>query len=214
MYRPNYHALNDLGQMHTHIDQYPLGGWVCQTDDGLVANHIPFVLDRTYGENGRLIGHVSRANPVWQQLLAGTPSVVMFMGPQAYITPSWYPGKKEHGKVVPTWNYVTVHVHGTGRVVEDGEWILSMLHQLTDAQESSRPTPWSVKDAPTDYVEKLLRAIVGIEIRIDRLEGRLKVSQDEALADRHGTVDGLMAEQDSQSNAMAELVRQQIDSPD
>lgn len=89
MYLPKYHAFDDLARMHAHIDQYPLGGWVCQTGDGLVANHIPFVLDRNYGENGRLIGHVSRANPIWQQLQAGSHSVVMFLGPQAYITPSW-----------------------------------------------------------------------------------------------------------------------------
>lgn len=125
----------------------------------------------------------------------------------------WYPGKQEHGKVVPTWNYVTVHAHGRATALEDSKWILSMLHQLTDTQELPRPAPWSVTDAPTEYVEAMLRAIVGIEIRIDRLEGRLKVSQDEALADRHGTVEGLMTKQDSQLNAMAELVRQQIGSP-
>lgn len=212
MYLPNYHALTDLPAMHAHIDRYPLGAWVSQTGDGLAANHIPFVLDRAHGQNGRLIGHVSRANPIWRELHDGALSVVMFLGPQAYITPSWYPGKREHGEVVPTWNYVTVHAHGRARAVDDSDWVLDMVQRLTDAQESSRPDRWAVTDAPTDYVRKMLHAIVGIEIVIERLEGRLKVSQDEALADRHGTVEGLMTEQDSQAHALAALVQREIGS--
>jgi transcriptional regulator len=213
MYLPKYHAMTDLGAMQTHIEHHALGAWVCQGDGGFVANHIPFILDRTHGPHGscgRLIGHVSRANPVWRQLETAAPSVVMFMGPQTYISPAWYPGKQAHGKVVPTWNYVTVHAHGVARAVEDPDWMLDMLNRLTDAQESSRPAPWSVADAPSDYVRKMLRAIVGIEITIDHLEGRFKVSQDEAHADRLGTVEGLMREPDTQAHAMARLVRQEI----
>lgn len=210
MYMPKYHALTDVAAMQAHMEQHALGAWVCTGDDGLVANHIPFLLDRHSGRYGRLLGHVSRANPVWRQLTKGASSVVMFMGPQAYITPSWYPGKRMHGKVVPTWNYVTVHAHGVMRAVEDQVWILNMLKGLTNAQESSRHDPWQVSDAPSDYVQKKLRAIVGIELSIDRLEGRMKVSQDEDQADRQGTVDGLMQEPDTQAQVIANLVRLQL----
>lgn len=212
MYLPKYHALTDIRTMQEHIAQHPLGAWVCWADSGLTAHHLPFVLDRSRGPYGRLIGHVSRANGVWHQLADGAPCVVMFLGPQSYITPSWYPGKQAHGRVVPTWNYVAVHAHGVARAVEDRDWLLDMLHRLTDAQETKRPTPWQVTDAPEDYVQQQLRAIVGIEITIDRMEGRLKVSQDEDLADRLGTVEGLRQERDSEAQAMAALVQRQIDS--
>ena len=210
MYIPKYHAFTDEPALHTHIANHPLGTWVCLADGSLVANHIPLLLDRAHGPHGRLIGHVSRANPVWRQLSGGAPSVVTFMGPQAYITPAWYPGKSEHGKVVPTWNYVTVHVHGTARAVENADWMLDMLTRLTDAQESANPAPWKVSDAPCDYVKSMLRAIVGIEITIERLEGRLKVSQDEDTADRHGTVQGLQQMPDTQAQAMAALVHKAL----
>jgi transcriptional regulator len=208
MYLPKHHALTDPGAMQAHIEKHPLGAWVCLSDGNLVANHIPFFLDRGSGSQGRLMGHVSRANPVWRLLTSDAPSVVMFMGPHAYITPSWYPGKQAHGQVVPTWNYATVHAHGVARAVEDPDWLLDMLQRLTDAQEWPRPTPWRVTDAPSAYIQPMLRAVIGIEITIDRLEGRLKVSQDEALADRQGTVAGLMQEPDTQAQAVAELVRQ------
>ncbi len=210
MFIPKYHALTDLAAMQSHIDQHPLGAWVCFNGGSLIANHIPFLLDRAQGVNGRLIGHVARGNPVWKDSLGGVPSVIMFLGPQAYVTPSWYPGKQAHGKVVPTWNYVAVHAHGVARAIDDDDWKLDMLHQLTNKQESTRSHPWKVTDAPEGYVQKKLRAIVGIEIVIDRLEGRLKASQDEDLPDRHGTVEGLLQLQDSQVHEMAELVRQQI----
>lgn len=210
MYTPKYHALTDTATMHAHIDQHPLGAWVCTTDNRLVANHIPFVLDRQHSAHGRLLGHVSRANPVWRALATGVPSVVIFMGPNAYITPAWYPSKQTHGKVVPTWNYVTVHAHGVARAIEEPEWILDMLNRLTDAQESGRSNSWQVSDAPADYVAKKLRAIVGIEITIDQLEGRLKVSQDEERGDRLGTVEGLMRECSVPAQTLAGMVLREL----
>ncbi len=153
-----------------------------------------------------LMGHVARANSVWRQLLADTASVVMFQGAQSYITPGWYPGKAEHGKVVPTWNYTVAHVHGIARAIEDPKWMLDMLNRLTDAQESRQTRPWHVSDAPPDFVEKLMRGIVGIEIPIDRLEAKLKASQDEDLQDRRGTVTGLQSVPGDQTRAMADLV--------
>lgn len=210
MYLPKYHELTDVDAMRMHIERYPLGSWVCLGNADLIANHIPFLYEKAQRENGRLIGHVSRGNPVWRDLKEGAPSVVMFLGPQSYITPTWYPGKMAHGKVVPTWNYATVHVHGVARAILDDEWKMNMLHRLTDAQESSRPSPWKVTDAPSDYVQKLLHGIVGIEIEISRMEGRLKVSQDESIEDRYGSVEGLLHEQDSQAHEMAKLIHQQI----
>jgi len=152
------------------------------------------------------MGHVARANTVWQQLSPDASSVVLFQGPQAYITPNWYPGKLEHGKVVPTWNYAVVHAHGTAGVIEDRVWMLNMLNRLTNSQEAGNTKPWRVGDGPAEFIDKLMQAIVGIEIPIDRLEGKLKASQDEDWQDRQGTVKGLQSSPADESQAMAKLV--------
>ncbi len=206
MFVSKHHQLNDRDAVLALMETHPLGAWVCHAKEGLVANHVPFFLDRTRGPYGTLLGHVARANGVWRVLSPDTPSVVMFQGAQSYITPGWYPGKAEHGKVVPTWNYVVAHAHGTARVIEDPAWMLNMLNRLTDAQESGQTVPWSVEDAPSDYIHKLMRGIVGIEIPIDQVDGKLKASQDENIQDRHGTVKGLQSNHSQQSQNMAELV--------
>lgn len=207
MYIANHHRQPDLSATQALIDTHPLGAWVVQTREGLAANHVPFLLDRSRGPQGTLLGHVSRANPVWRQLQDGAPSVVMFQGPQSYITPGWYPGKAAHGEVVPTWNYVVAHAHGVPRAVDDAQWLRDFLTRLTAAHETAQPVPWAVTDAPAAFVDKLLRAVVGIEIPIDRLEGKLKASQDEALPDRLGTVEGLLAQGSANASAMASLVQ-------
>ncbi len=181
MYVSKHHELNERDEIFSLIESNPLGAWVCQPVDTLVANHLPFFLDRSRGPHGTLMGHVARANTVWRQLGPGMSSVVLFQGPQAYITPGWYPGKVAHGKVVPTWNYVAAHALGTARVMEDRGWMLDMFNRLTDAQEARQTQPWRVSDAPSEYIDATLSAIVGIEIPVDRLEGKLKVSQDEEL---------------------------------
>jgi len=206
MYIPPHHRLNERDAVYSLIELHPLGAWVCQPGDTLVANHLPFFLDRSRGPHGTLIGHVARANPVWRQLGPDMSSVVLFQGPQAYITPGWYPGKAAHGKVVPTWNYAVAHAHGTARAMEDRGWMLDMLNQLTDSQEARQTPPWRVRDAPPDFIDALLRAIVGIEIPIDRLEAKLKASQDEDMQDRYGTVEGLQSAPGQESQAMAALV--------
>jgi len=206
MYVPKHHQLKEHDAAFSLMVSHPLGAWVCQTQEGLVANHLPFFLDRTRGPHGVLMGHVARANAVWRQLTLLAPSVVIFQGPQSYITPGWYPSKVEHGKVVPTWNYLVAHVHGTARVVEDRDWMLNMLNRLTDTQEAHQSQPWQVGDAPSDHIEKLMRAVVGIEIAIDRVEGKLKASQDEEMPDRHGTVTGLLSTPGEHCQAMAALV--------
>lgn len=211
MYVHPRHRLDDREALFALMEAHPLGGWVCDGSDGLVANHLPFFLDRSRGPFGTLVGHVSRANAVWHALGTGTPSVVMFQGPQAYITPGWYPGKAAHGEVVPTWNYVVAHAHGVARAVDDRGWLLGMLNRLTDAHEARQALPWRVGDAPAAFVDRLLRAIVGIEMPIARLDGKLKASQDEALPDREGTVHGLRRDDCPWARAMADLVKQAID---
>jgi transcriptional regulator len=206
MYVNPRHELADHGSLLALMASRPLGAWVCQGRDGLIANHVPFLLDRSRGPLGTLIAHVARANPVWRELGAAAPSVVMFQGPQAYITPGWYPSKAAHGKVVPTWNYVVAHAHGMARAIEDRDGLLDMLNRLTDVHEARRAVPWRVGDAPSSFIDQLLRAIVGIEIPVDRLEGKLKASQDEALQDRLGTVRGLHGETSAEAGSMADLV--------
>ena len=222
MYLPRYHRLDDTRVIQALITEHPLATWVCVVDGEPVVNHIPFHLAADQGPHGRLIGHVSRANAIWRalpsaaagdQTAAASPgrSIAVFHGPQAYITPAWYPGKAEHGMVVPTWNYAVVHVHGVARAIEDPAWIRTMLERLTAQQEAERPAPWRVDDAPAAWIDRMLGAIVGIEIAIERLEGKLKVSQDEAPADRRGTVAGLRQRADGAARRMADLVEGQID---
>lgn len=212
MYVNPLNRLTDRDTLFALMASHPLGAWVCHGRAGLVANHLPFLLDRGRGPCGTLIGHVSRANPVWRELGPANPCVVMFQGPQAYITPGWYPGKAAHGEVVPTWNYVVAHAHGVARAIEDRDWIFDMLRRLTETHEAARTLPWSVSDAPAPFMERMMRAIVGIEIPIDRLEGKRKVSQDEAMPDRLGTVRGLRAQSCETARAMAALVQDAIDS--
>ncbi|MBL8339407.1 MAG: FMN-binding negative transcriptional regulator [Rhodoferax sp.] len=206
MYIPALHRAPDDAALRALIARHPLATWVCQADGALVVNQVPFVLDPGSGPQGRLLGHVARGNRVWRQLGTGIPAVAVFQGPQAYITPGWYPGKQAHGRVVPTWNYTVVHAHGMARVIDDAAAVLDLLHRLTDANEATLPRPWHVDEAPADYIAQLMASIVGIEITIDRLEGKWKLSQDEAPEDRAGTVRGLQACPGEVAQDLARLV--------
>ncbi len=210
MYVPKHFEESDVSVLHALMASHPLGAWVTQGDGELIVNHIPFLLDPLRGERGTLVGHVARANPVWQSFSKNVNSVVIFQGPQAYITPSWYPSKRAHGKAVPTWNYAVVHAHGLPRAIEDREWLLQHVSRLTDVQESGQALPWKVSDAPPDYIDRMLRSIVGIEVPIATLFGKWKVSQNRPAADRLGTVAGLLAREDAESKAVAALVDQRI----
>lgn len=210
MYIRRAHQPHDASLVPALVRAHPLGAWVCLTQEGMVANHVPFIWQTARSSQGTLIGHVSRANPVWRLLGNGAPSVVMFQGPQAYISPAWYPGKASHGEVVPTWDYAVTHLHGVARAVHEPDALLAILGALTDQMESPQPRPWRVADAPAPYIERLLRGIVGIEITIERIEGKLKASQDEDLADRYGTVVGLQQGGDANSLAMAALVQEAL----
>lgn len=210
MYVPKHHEETDIAVLHALIKSHPLGAWVTQSDGELLANHIPFFLDSQRGAHGTLVGHVARANRAWEVFSATVNSVVIFQGVETYITPSWYPSKHAHGKAVPTWNYAVVHAHGMPRVIEDHDWLLQHVTQLTDIHEADQALPWRVSDAPEEFTERLLGAIVGIEIPIAKLAGKWKVSQNKSEPDKLGVVAGLLARDDPPSKQMAAMVNRHI----
>jgi transcriptional regulator len=207
MYLPKVHEETRVEVLHRLIDAHPLGTWVMLGEGELVANPVPFFIDSSRGEFGTLMAHVSRANPVWKLPGSDVLSLVCFQGAQTYITPSWYPSKLDHGKAVPTWNYVTVQAQGVPRFIEDPKWLLAHVELLTQQHESKQEVQWKVKDAPDDYIERLLGAIVGVEIPIQKLTGKWKVSQNRSEVDKKGIINGLENNGDEQSLAMASWVR-------
>jgi len=192
--------------LHRLIAEHPLGALVTHGPDGLTANHIPFLIDPAAGERGTLIGHVARNNDVWQNPGEGGEALVIFQGPSAYISPNWYPTKQETQRVVPTYNYAVVHVHGD-LVVHEGEKALrAIVGRLTKRFEAAQPRPWKMADAPSEYLTEQLANIVGIEVPIRRIVGKWKVSQNRVVADREGAAAGLRESDKAESAAMAELV--------
>ncbi|MDX2144034.1 MAG: FMN-binding negative transcriptional regulator [Rhodospirillaceae bacterium] len=208
-YIPDHHRKTDLGALHGLMRAYPFATVITDANGDLAVSHIPLHLDDTVGSHGVLRGHVARANPHWRDLADGKPSLVIFNGPQAYVTPQWYPSKAEHARVVPTWNYAVVHAHGTLRALTDKDWLLANVTELTEAHEAAFAHRWSVSDAPEDYIDKMLKAIVGLEFTITRLEGKWKLSQHRAEPDRLGTINGLAARAQETSAAVAELMHAQ-----
>ncbi len=193
MYLPSHFEEKRAELLHGLLLDHPLGLLVTQDTAGeLQANTVPFVLDADpAGGPGILRTHVARANPLWREARGDRPSLVVFQGPQAYVSPSFYPSKAEHGKVVPTWNYMMVQARGELRAIEDAAWLHAFVTRLTDTHESKRAKPWAVSDAPDAYIATMLGAIVGIEIVLTALTGKWKVSQNRAAADRAGVVQGL-----------------------
>ena len=191
MYLPKHFAETDVGVMHELMRAHPLATLVTQGPDGLDANHIPLHLDTAARPNGTLRGHVARANPLAADATVNRQILVIFKGPDCYISPSGYATKTEHGKVVPTWNYTAVHAYGELRLIDDAEWLLAQLHGLTAEHEGGLPRPWAVDDAPADYIGKMLGAIVGIEIAIDRLVGKWKVSQNQPAVNQESLITAL-----------------------
>ncbi len=196
MYLPAHFAESRPEVLHGLVRTHPLGLLVTRNgDDGTDANDVPFVLDTGADDGpGVLRAHVARANPVWRTARADVESLVVFQGPQGYVSPAWYPSKAEHGKVVPTWNYVVVQGRGTLRAIEDREWLRAFVTRLTVRHEGERVAPWAVSDAPADYVDTMLGAIVGIELVLTSLVGKWKVSQNRPAADREGVAAGLARE--------------------
>jgi transcriptional regulator len=199
-----------VGVLHALIRAHPLGILVTRTKDGLLANAIPFLIDAAASTNGTLKAHVARANSQWRDFDPDYDALVIFQGAQTYVTPSWYATKRQTGKVVPTWNYVIVQAQGRLIVRDDAHWVSSQIRQLTDSQERPRAKRWAVADAPQEFVDQQVKAIVGIEIPIARLAGKWKVSQNRPHADRAGVVEGLKEGVDDNSRAMAELVSDEL----
>ena len=218
MYLPAHFEERRPELLHALLREYPLGLLVTQAlPAGAAApqietNAIPFMLDAERGPHGTLVAHVARANPLWREARTDCESVVVFQGAQTYITPSWYATKAEHGNVVPTWNYVIAEARGQLRVHDDAAWLHALVSRLTDTHEAQSDAPWQVGDAPADYIDTMLRAIVGIEIELTALVGKWKVSQNRPVADRAGVARGLPVRQGSdeqrvQAQVMAALVQ-------
>ena len=208
MYLPSHFEETRAEVLRQLIRSHPLGALVTFGADGLNANHIPFEIDPDPAPFGTLRAHVARANPVWRETSKAVEPLVIFQGPQIYITPSWYQTKKETGKVVPTFNYIVVHAYGAMRVIEDGDWLRAFVGRLTARFEAARAQPWAVGDAPDEFISMQLRAIVGIEITLSRLIGKWKASQNRPAADRKGVVAGLRESDDALAQAMAAAVEQ------
>jgi transcriptional regulator len=209
MYQPPHFREDRLDVQHALMRAHPLGLLISSGAGGLMANPVPFVLHADASERGTLRCHLSRANPHWRELGAVDECLVVFQGPQEYITPSWYETKRQTGKVVPTWNYATVHAWGQPRVIEDTEWLRKNVEALTRAHEDTRAAPWAVNDAPPEFLAAQLRGIVGVEIRIARIEGKWKVSQNRVEADRAGVISGLRGQGEA-SEPMAQLVAERL----
>ena len=207
MYEPPLHVQADVAEQHALIRAHPLGLLVSHGASGLLANPIPFLIDPERGEFGTLRAHVARANPQWRDLQTADEALVVFQGPQHYVTPSWYATKRETGKVVPTWNYLIVQARGKPRVIEDASWLREQIEALTLSREQPREAPWAVDDAPADFIAMQMRAIVGVEIEIADLRGKWKASQNRNAADRAGVIAGLAADGDENAAAMASVVR-------
>jgi transcriptional regulator len=204
MYNPAGFAETSVDVLHAFIRANPLGTLVTNGPDGPEATHLPLFLDATAG---LLRCHMARANPQWRGLQSGGRALVTFVGADHYITPNWYPAKRAHGKVVPTWNYVAIHAAGAACLFEDTPSLLRHLNELTDSQEIVFSERWSVGDAPPEYVEGLTKAIVGVEISVDRLEGKWKVSQNRSAEDQQGVIAGLETLGSCASKNMANLIR-------
>jgi transcriptional regulator len=206
MYTPGHFEESRIHELHGFMRAHPLASVVVQAAGRLDADHVPLLLDAGPGPFGRLRGHIARANPLWRNLAAGAEVLVLFQGPDSYISPNFYPSKQEHGKVVPTWNYGVVHARGRIAWVHDPQWLMALVTELTDRHEAGQARPWQVSDAPDEYLDKMIAGIVGLEIPIDELRGKMKLSQNRTEPDRAGVRSGLRSQADAHSVAMSDLM--------
>jgi len=208
MYTPPAFRQDDPQQIAAFLTAHPFGTLVTLGADGLSASPLPFLVET--GSDGapvRLIGHLAKANPQWRDFNPAVPALAVFNGPDAYVTPAWYPSKAETGRVVPTWNYMAVHVHGALEVVEDAAAKLDIVRRLTDRHEGGRTAPWAVSDAPADYVEAQLKGIVGVVLRVERVSAKWKLSQNKWADEYAGVRDGLAAEADPAARLLAAAMK-------
>ncbi|AZE97430.1 Transcriptional regulator [Pseudomonas orientalis] len=210
MYTPRAFALDDLPEIHQLIQHTRLAQLVTVGEHGLQASHLPLLLNPDEGPNGTLYGHLAKANPQWHDLSNGSEALVIFAGAEAYISPAFYPAKAEHGKVVPTWNYIAVHAYGKADVFSDPERLLKVVSALTERHENGRAQPWAVSDAPADYIDGMLKAIVGFTLPIDRVIGKRKLSQNRSAADMAGVREGLAASVDLRDQTLARFIPQGV----
>jgi len=206
MYQPAQFVETRTEVLYALLQSHPLATLVTLSATGLDANHIPLLLRVQEDGSATLVGHVARANPVWKETDLSVPVLAIFQGPQHYISPGWYATKAEHGKVVPTWNYAVVHAKGLLTVHDDAAWIRSQMQQITTQQEGPMPQPWAVDDAPRDYTDKMISAVVGIEIRVDTWSGKWKVSQNQPPANQATVRAGLEQQGTDAARTMAGLV--------
>lgn len=210
MYTPRAFALDDLPEIQQLIQHTRLAQLVSVGEHGLQASHLPLLLNPDEGANGTLYGHMAKANPQWRDLQNGAEALVIFAGADAYVSPTFYPAKAEHGKVVPTWNYLAVHAYGKAEVFTDAERLLAVVSALTDRHEGGRAQPWAVSDAPADYIDGMLKAIVGFALPIERVIGKRKLSQNRSQADINGVRNGLAASEDLRDQTLARFIPQGV----
>ena len=203
MYTPRHFKQEDRAAIHDMLARIGFVSLVTSTASGLVATQAPVLLDPDEGEHGTLRGHIARANEQWKRALPEHEGLAIFAGPNGYVSPQWYAAKREHGRVVPTWNYVALHVYGRVRFSEDRDLLLNIVTRLTEKHEGKFEHPWKVSDAPADYIEGMLRAIIAFEMPISRIEGSWKLSQNRSEADRIGAMEGLKALGNEVSGEMA-----------
>lgn len=206
MYLPTHFAVTDPEALHELMRAHPLGALVTHGEGGLDASHLPFEFDAEEGEHGVLRAHVARNNPLWQEVTDGQEVLVIFKATDGYVSPNWYPSKLEHHRQVPTWNYAVVHAHGRIRVRDDARFVRRLLASLTRVHEATEPKPWKMADAPRDYLEAMVAAVVGIEVEISELVGKFKLSQNKEAADRQGVVDALRERDQSRLAAAMQTV--------
>jgi transcriptional regulator len=206
MYTPKDFRVDDLPTLHADMQRNTLATLVSLTTSGLVATHLPVLLDEQRGPFGTILGHVSRANLQWQQTDPATEALLIFNGPDTYVTPNWYPARQETGRVVPTWNYAAIHAYGKLSFFDDPARLRDIVTRLTDIHESTFPNPWKVTDAPAVYIDSQLKAIVGFELPISRLEGKRKFNQNRSAADQAGVVEGLRSLNNSTKSAVADFM--------
>ncbi len=206
MYLPEQFKETRTDVLHALMRARPLATLVTSSESGLVANHVPLQTLAEPAPLGALRGHIARANPLWREYAQGSEALAIFQGPDAYISPSLYASKQQTAEVVPTWDYAVVHAHGTLRFINDIEWLDGFVAGLTATHEASRFEPWKIGDAPREYIEKMLRMIVGFEFSIVRLTGKWKVSQNRPAADQLGVVQGLQSSGDADSREIAAML--------
>ena len=206
MYIPSHFEEARSSVLRELMSQHPLGALVVLGAGELIANHMPFEHDIDPQPYGTIRAHVARANPLWRECSTDMDALVIFQGPSAYVSPNWYPSKEATGKVVPTWNYAVVHVYGSIRFVDDPQWLRALVERLTEHHERTQPKPWKVSDAPPSFTGAQLRAIVGIEIRVTKLVGKWKNSQNRNAADRDGVLAGLRASGDKDAKTLADFI--------